>query len=486
MACQTIFLDEEARDDLLPAHRGVVDALTEVTNESGGRVAGLVGRFGSGKTTIVRQFENDSCKQDPRTKYVFVFDTWAHVGDALGRAFVAQLVRFLERNKLINSDTRDAVYGAITRQPDRAVAESAPKAIVAVAVLAVVTVLARLTPSTWQLPPAWFVAFVVMLFVAALFLGRTRTLTVTDKAADLTSHEFQEAFAKAVSAALRANNQRKLVIVFDDLDRLTPEEADDVVTVLRIFFDSRREIPEFNRLWFVVPFDRETMTKNLEKRGSDALQKLFAIAIDVPPPNLPTGSEVFERRFLTAFAGHTPLEAQQVYSMLLQKEPNPTLRSVTSFINRLAVLHIRWCDRGIPIANLAAYVLIASDIDQTKIASIPRPAGTSDEWHSHVGALYFNVDPSEAQYLIRGKEIEAAMVNGASEDLWQLSKTHGFTETVSRVLADKAHHLATTPQQLMKVVAAFGMNDYAEVIWDRLVLTAKGVGSPGTELEFAL
>jgi hypothetical protein len=321
------------------------------------------------------------------------------------------------------------------------------------------------------------------LFTTALLAGRTRTVTVTQKAPDLTSREFQEAFSKAVSAALRPNDWRKLVIVFDDIDRLTPDEADEVVTVLRIFFDSRREIPEFNRLWFVVPFDREAMTKNLSKRGSDAMQKLFAIEIDVPPPNLPAGSEVFEKRFLKAFAGHTRLEAQRVNALLLQKEPNPTLRSVTAFINRLAVLHIRWCDRGIPIADLAAYVLVANDINQTNIATLPRPAGTSDAWHSHVGALYFNVDPSEAQYLIRGKAIETAMLNGTSNALWQLSETLGFTETVSRILVDKADLLATTPQQLVKAVAAFGTNDYAELIWDRLVNIAKNVRSWPTEID---
>jgi len=483
MACRTTFLDEEARDELLPAHRGVIDALTDVTNENGGRVAGLVGRFGSGKTTIVRHFENESGKRQPRTKYVFVFDAWAHVGDTLRLAFVTELARFLDRNKLINNERRDAVYGAITRQPDRAAAEAVPKAIFPTAVLAVAAVLARLMRGSWELPLEWIVAVGVALFIAALFVGRTRTLTITQKAPDLTSREFQEAFAKAVSAALRPNDQRKLVIVFDDLDRLTPDEADEVVTVLRIFFDSCREIPEFNRLWFVVPFDREAMTNNLEKRGSDALQKLFAIEIEVPPPNLPAGSEVFEKRFLKAFAGHTRLEAQRVNTMLLQKEPNPTLRSVTAFINRLAVLHIRWCHRGIPIADLAAYVLVANGIDPAKIASLPRPAGASDEWHSHVGALYFNVDPSEAQYLIRGKAIETAILNGASEALWQLSETPGFTETVSRILAGKADHLATTPQQLVKVAAAFGTNDYAELIWDRLVHIAREVKSWPTDID---
>jgi hypothetical protein len=328
MECRTIFLDEEARDDLLPAHHGVIDTLTRVTDENGGRVAGLVGRFGSGKTTIVRHFEKESSKQHP-TKYVFVFDAWAHVGDTLRLTFVTELVRFLNRKNLIDSKIRDAVYAAITRQPDRAVAEAVPMAIVGPALLAVVTALVRFTSSTWHLPLAWIVILGVALFIAALFFGRTRTVTVIQKAPDLTSREFQEAFAKAVSAALRANDQRKLVIVFDDLDRLTPEEADEIVTVLRIFFDTRQEIPEFNRLWFIVPFDRDAMNRNLEKRGGDALQKLFAIPIDVPPPNLPAGSEVFQKRFLKAFPEHKPLEAQRVHSMLLQKETNPTLRSVT-------------------------------------------------------------------------------------------------------------------------------------------------------------
>lgn len=69
-------------------HQRVANAIVEaLLHEQGGKVIGLIGDWGPGKSTIVeilrKELENSNFK-------VFIFDAWQHKGDPLRRAFIGR------------------------------------------------------------------------------------------------------------------------------------------------------------------------------------------------------------------------------------------------------------------------------------------------------------------------------------------------------------------------------------------------------------
>lgn len=112
----TILLDDAPsdKDELGGAHERVADAITElIRSGKGGKIIGLEGNWGSGKSTIIRQIRKklratnpqpqDDISEDSQPAVeadqpyaVVVFDAWAHEGDPLRRTVLALLEKTLE------------------------------------------------------------------------------------------------------------------------------------------------------------------------------------------------------------------------------------------------------------------------------------------------------------------------------------------------------------------------------------------------------
>ena len=84
-------------------HAATANAIAHlVLNEDGGRVIGLEGEWGSGKSTVVRILA-DSVRsvatakpsKDANDTRVFLFDAWAHQSDPLRRTFLETLLKKL-------------------------------------------------------------------------------------------------------------------------------------------------------------------------------------------------------------------------------------------------------------------------------------------------------------------------------------------------------------------------------------------------------
>lgn len=88
-------LDEPAPEDLFGAHQQVADAiaLTMGCNPAI-RTIGIVGPWGSGKSTVVRLLAKALVKWPDQKVPVFTFDAWLHHGEPVRRAFLEAFFHF--------------------------------------------------------------------------------------------------------------------------------------------------------------------------------------------------------------------------------------------------------------------------------------------------------------------------------------------------------------------------------------------------------
>jgi predicted KAP-like P-loop ATPase len=100
---------------------------------------------------------------------------------------------------------------------------------------------------------------------------------------------------------LRGSKQRVLIVV-DDIDRLSPEEV-------RQLFGVMKAVADFPRVLYLIAFDRDIVVRHLghsyAEGAQDYLSKIVQIAVEIPPVDRPLLQQWFHEH-LTALIAETP------------------------------------------------------------------------------------------------------------------------------------------------------------------------------------
>ena len=162
----------------------------------------------------------------------------------------------------------------------------------------------------------------------ALVTGQasTESRTLVTQTADPTSVEFESIFRDLLDEALEPEN-RKLLIVVDNLDRVEPSDALSIWSTLQTFLghtDYQR--PDWiDRLWVLIPYDHNAILRLWDGSGSNAtkpansslatsfLDKTFQLRFRVPPLLLSNWREFLQQALQQALPNHQEADFHGVY-----------------------------------------------------------------------------------------------------------------------------------------------------------------------------
>lgn len=493
-SCPTHLInDEPSVDDRFGSHEPVARVLAEtVACEDGGRSIAIVGPYGAGKSTIVKLFSQHLSwllKGAQRCSAVFPFDAWAHQGDPLRRTFLEELVQFLEREQWITKGAFQNQIAALTKKRQTTVSKSAPRltyegGIVAASMLAVpygASLAGKYGPDAINILLACLPIVVILLIAIGtrllapgkldnlsfleLLWNKTRDVTTGTSVTteNPTSIEFRSLFKKVLGAALRKRDDRHLVIVLDNLDRLSTGDAMSIFATMRAFFDQGHRQDDWSkRVWLMVPFDPEWTTRLLRDSadgiveaktyGVSFLEKSFQIRVYTSAPIL-TKWKAFLISLLQVTCPKHEIDFDAVYLLYAQFAlSNRTLltpRAIKIFVNRLATLHRQWQHNGvhdIPFVTQALYALMEQqqvDIpeclrDINKLDARAVAIAQDGDLTEHLAALHFNVPAEDAMQVLIGEDVTAALPSGNMDVLRRISAVSGFETVCEHVVAREA------------------------------------------------
>ena len=184
----------------------------------------------------------------------------------------------------------------------------------------------------------------------ALVTGQasTESRTVVTQTPDPTSVEFESIFRDLLDEALKPEN-RKLLIVVDNLDRVEPSAALSIWSTLQTFLGhSDYQRPDWiGRLWVLIPYDDNAILRLWDGSGSDAakpvdsqlatsfLDKTFQLRFRVPPLLLSNWREFLQEVLQQALPNHREADFHGVYRAFAAKggleTSEPTPRSPQDF-----------------------------------------------------------------------------------------------------------------------------------------------------------
>lgn len=488
--CPTRTVDDApASKDDFGSHVPIAVAVRElITTEPGGRTIGLEGGWGSGKSTVIRLLNNQLDGSDTQ---VVVFDAWAHEGDPLRRSFLETLIKSISEKGWIEKQPWSERCESLARrrrvEHTRPVPKIKPPAIIAGALAALFAILVPLGAAFveaglsanrswafWVGVVVYAVLAVLVVSVTAWLLGGrsgsagdaflslvsvesvTESTRETIETPDPTSVEFESTFRDLMREALGADPARRLVLVVDNLDRVSADDARSIWATLQTFLhhshDNRE--PWLASLWVLLPYDRDgiarlwhesaTAGNNTPQPGATLadsfIDKSIQARFEVPLPLLSDWRTYLESTLRLALPDCGQVDGYTAYRLyayrLADSDRAPSPRAIKQYINRIGALHRRW-QHDLPFASLAYYASLGIDgvkvADRLRQGELPEsgPADLLDDGvDAHLAAMAFNTDPERARQMLLGPLIERALRRDMSDELDELLNRPGFWETL--------------------------------------------------------
>jgi hypothetical protein len=304
-------------------HEEIANTLVKIIKNSPAPfTVGLFAKWGSGKSTVANSLKEKLPKENIP---VVLFDVWKHEGDALRRTFLKETVRQLQEagSEFFDKDfvLDDKLEQSVSRSSESRF--TFPKEKLQQLAWPLILGIAAVAITGWAADYFGYFQF-YQYFVTALFgsvtagglllwlvkqslqLFTTETVSYgADKFSD--PHQFEQEFAYILCAL----KNPRILIIFDNLDRVMHDKVAEVLSTIKTFLEPQDVANEKHEVVFLVPCDAKAIKQHLssvynpaDKEGvnhafdpDEFLRKFFNTIVWIPD-FIPSELESFARSCL--------------------------------------------------------------------------------------------------------------------------------------------------------------------------------------------
>lgn len=360
-------------------HENVAPALSEILKaDTTPHTIGIFGSWGTGKSTIINLLKNDKKLDMP----VFLFDAWKYQDDSLRRIFLIKFKEFLE-NDLKVKFKKNYLFDFYNSTQETAVVE--PEATenyskwarfvlliknnLLITVLIVSAIILGLVSLIWSNSQFYQTLVSVLVFIssisvigiaikpifekvmekiaAALLQTSTTSKNVSSYVTGREKLNSPEEFEDRFKDMLSKIGKKKLVIVFDNIDRVQGDTAIAMISTIKTFMEPNSE----SKVVFLIPCDPDAIDEQIKQyysrkdssigsySSSDYLRKVFNLILWLPN-YVATDLEEYTKKCLEEsgeISKHTNKpEVILVINSAFSRNP----RDIIQFVNNLTALII--------------------------------------------------------------------------------------------------------------------------------------------------
>lgn len=425
----SLLKDQASATDAFGGHGWVADTLVKLLRDSADvRFIGLLGAWGSGKSTVVRLAEQELAEETTGpTNIIFTYDAWLHQSDPPRRAFIEAFVSFLVSRGISTSDDWKLELDEVQRRVETHTVESTPTLTPwgtgIIMSLLLLPVGARLTAGSWIAATIGWLLICLPFLIAALnwwcwrpqrnplkpsfykrqnllrhrgenngksvlsaFVNRSvdKTTNRIVKTPEPTSIEFRSVFFRIIEAV--SSKERRFIFILDNLDRISEDDALTIWSTFRsLFAHSERANNINNSFKVVIPLDFNSLHNLYKKDKSDKdeavdrvqslLDKSFDAVLRVGPPVASDWHAYLEtgiRRAIDGISDEDAYAARAIYHSAIQSNNRSSLvtpREINSYINAICIILMQR-GTGVSMASACYYSCFTNRGDVFKIDDV--------------------------------------------------------------------------------------------------------------------
>lgn len=521
-------VDGPAPADALRSHAPLANALARTVRAGRIRLVGVLGDWGSGKSTVIGLLQKVFKENDADRIACFTFDAWQHQSDPQRRAFLENLVDAIEIEPLF-ADLTGEIKGwrnrieTLNKVREETNLKTTPQVQPGVAMFAFSLLCLPIgvkligdgslsvedghdLAATILFWVGWLVCAMPFVLLAIFGIHKRDELGTAPvwrlmanrlpesreelriRDPEPSAIEFRKLFRDIVGAAQARN--RRLVVIVDNLDRLPAEEALKVWAAVRAIFlgaDGNRSENDVGSPTVIMPLDQTAVGKlHIGKDDQpdlvavrSFLDKTFDIIFHVPPPVVSRRHAYLGARLREVFGDRIDGAASHVIGSVLERQlvelrETPSPRQINSFVNALAVLAMQRGDEGIPLTLMAVFVLRRTEIaqDVRNFAQVHQEylATLHDNWRNHLAALHYGVPLDLAQEIFVDEPFREAIHRRDGADFAEFASMDGFDRVFLRNI-DSAltREAALRPFAAAELLAGLHLDDpWLEEAWAKL------------------
>lgn len=432
-------LDSPATQDSF-GHQRVASALASIIrSQEDVKVIGLLGGWGSGKSTVVSLMEAElGGLHDGIYTYCFKYDAWLHQKDPPRRAFLETLVYFLKAQDISgDAASWQRRLDVLNRQIEESETKTTPMLTstgrwmlaslfsvpLGLKFVGHEWVADEVAYSQWVYTLGWLLVLAPIILALGVYVHWRPKLPMNTKkfwsshapphehesiigifanrqieikkeiksrSSEPTTIEFQDIFRDIMNSVSHPN--RRFLFVIDNLDRLPESDGISMWGTIRSLFLGAEETGSIRRGHnlpvVVLPVD-ESSVKRLYKdvSGDEAddlarsfMDKTFDVTLLVPKPVISKWNDYLSIQLKYAFGDRMesdwPTVAGNIFeSFTARRGIGITPRSINTYVNSIGALWPQWNSEGVSFASVAYYAAGHRLIDSNVYEEVQRPVG---------------------------------------------------------------------------------------------------------------
>jgi hypothetical protein len=489
------------------------------------RIVGVEGKWGSGKSNVIGLLE----KELDEEYYFFTYDAWGHQEDLQRRSFLELLTTELVKNNFLTGKTLLNVRGldqkevswqekqkyllARRKETDKTKIPRINKGILVAFFVSVLTpvftfIAYALKPdeaSVWDSILAIAIAALPVIVSLTLWgFSRRRNkqkynldylLAIyenkiesdicyeTISEAEPSVSEFKawmQDISDYIGDAKHKCKKKKLVIVYDNMDRLPAQKVKELWSSIHTFFSE----DGFDNIWTIIPFDEKHLACAFSGENEDDIpkttryfiNKTFPIVYRVPQPVITDFRKIFNAFFEEAFGQDSP-EKDTINRIFRLLQPEANVREIISFINELVALRNVWGEE-ITLLNSALFTLKKDEILKDSVTAILSGSYLTEvnkivendiEMQRQISALAYGVEKEHASQIPLTKHIESCIEKESEDGINQYAKSNKqFLTVLDEVVRNEDDTKVDKIINCLYGLKAFSDSNLLNKIWEHL------------------
>lgn len=497
------------------------------------RIIGIEGTWGSGKSNVVKLVEHNLYEKLPNAYFFFEYDAWGNQEDLQRRSLLEQLTAKLVEKDVLAGKTTLSVKGDVSQdvtwseklkyllaRKTESATESWPKLNYGIVAAVICTMLTPVTSVIGLnvLAHSILLGIIVALFpilvamvlwaVAAIKSKRYRNLSFllaifSDKINSEVSYETIsedepsvcefKSWMQAVSSSLNPKKCSKLVIVFDNMDRLPAEKVKQLWSSIHTFFAETG----FENIWVIIPFDKKHLSCAFGTEGEEKelkltqyfIDKTFPVTFDVAKPVITDYKKIFTTFFKEAFGDIGREEEETINRIYRLENKEANVREIIIFINRLVSLYVSR-NNDVRLTSIALYQLFKEKLLENPVKEIlsgeymgicAKIIPNDDILKAEISALVYGVDLGTAKQIPLQQYLDNCIDGQVGYDINKYADTDTNFTTILREVCRK-----TDDAKLELLIAALDKlhKDDASIvsIWEEIACRLESIGVTAIEL----
>ena len=450
------------------------------------KIIGLEGGWGVGKSNVIRQLKNAPGIKDKY--YIFEYDAWGHQEDLQRRSFLETLTGELLKERIIENEKKwKGKLENLLAHKRTWSTKTSPKLDAGAAWVLFFFALTSVTffmankldhkDSICTLLLHTLIAFSPILLGIIIWLFKRRkdeemrsiawffqlskerktseggTETISQK--EPTVSDFKE----WMSDISKNMNDKKLIIVYDNMDRLPAEKVKQLWSSIHTFFSDET----YKNIWTIIPFDRahlanafneqQAKTSRDKKEGKKELtdffiSKTFPIVYRVPLPVMTDAQDFFKELYQEAFGTTEETDREIITRAFRLERPQATARNMIEFINQLVALKNIW-NYEIRIKYMAIYLLCENELTNENVDSnilshsflsqqLKKLVTQNRELQTNIATLTYGVPRDKAEQIPLRNYINACFAHSDNQN-YDLNK-YAELDIFPKVLLETIDH----------------------------------------------